>query len=84
MLEAMSYGCVPVVTNVSGVSDVIKHGINGIVTEIDNFKDIVQGIKKLEMDRNLLTEYGEKTVKQIMEKCNTEKFSNYLENVINR
>lgn len=84
MLEAMSYGCVPVVTNVSGVSDVILHDVNGIVSEIDQFKDMVQGIRKLEENRSLLSEYGKRAVMQIEKTCNRESFSAYMENVINR
>ena len=34
MLEAMASGCVPVVTDVSGVSDFIEDGVNGLVSDI--------------------------------------------------
>lgn len=84
MLEAMSKGCVPVVTNVSGVSDVVENEVNGIIAEVIDLDVLVQGISRLEKERVLLQEYGEKSKEQIRVKCNEEGFAKYLEEIVEK
>lgn len=78
MIESMSYGCVPVVTNVSGVSDVIQDKWNGFVVSVDDWEKLVDKIAYLEKDRNLLKEMGSRCRKQIKEKCSEREFVNKL------
>lgn len=48
LLEAMSFGCVPVVTDVrSGVNEVIRSGSNGFLVEIGNIPRFVEIIADL-------------------------------------
>ena len=44
MLEAMARGCVPVVTNVSGVADVVISRENGFISEIGDLDDMADNI----------------------------------------
>lgn len=82
MLEAMSKGVVPVVTNVSGVEDVIKHGENGLIYKVGDIEGIAEGICILDEKRNFLQEYGIASRKAIKEKCNVEAYIDYICNVM--
>jgi glycosyltransferase involved in cell wall biosynthesis len=58
MLEGMAEGCVPIVTGVSGTSEIIKYGENGYVVPVDGLFQMTQIIKMLESDRSLLSILG--------------------------
>lgn len=78
MIESMSYGCVPVVTDVSGVSDFIIDGWNGFVVPVEDWKRLIDKISILDKDRKLLEEMGNRSKQQIREKCSEEEFVNKL------
>ena len=69
MLEAMSYSCVPVVTDVSGVRDFIIDGVNGYIHECGNIQGISDSIVYLYNHRDIIQKYGQLARKQIEEKC---------------
>lgn len=58
MLEAMACGCVPVVTDVSGVSDVIEDGKNGFVVSVEHWLQTVDKIEILSNERKLIHSIG--------------------------
>ena len=78
MLEAMASGCVPVVTNVSGVEDFIESGVNGLIADVGDLRKIADYIAALDENRSLLTEYGHKCMSIVHEKCRLDK---YIENI---
>ncbi len=78
MLEAMLYGVVPVVTDVSGVSDVITHGYNGYVSCIQDISDIANNIKSLDENRHLLEVFGSRSKDIILEKCDYRKYIEFM------
>ncbi len=48
LLEAMSQGCIPIVSDIkSGIPEVINHGINGFKVEPGNFKKYADYIEEL-------------------------------------
>ncbi len=54
VLEALSYYCVPVLTDIeSGISEVIKHGENGLIAPIGDAEAFVANLQKLSKDRTL-------------------------------
>ena len=59
MLEAMSYGCVPVVTKVSGTEAVVQPGQNGFRHDIGDLKGIAHSIEQLSNDRSLVSKLGQ-------------------------
>ena len=84
MLEAMSYGCVPVVTDVSGAGEFIVNDGNGYICPVGDINEIAERIKILSDNREKLCEFGKKCVKIIVEKCNPEKYIEYwTNNVLN-
>ena len=82
MLEAMSYGCVPVVTDVSGAREFIVDGENGYICPVGAIEEIAECIKALAQNRRQLYEFGEKCATIIAEKCNPEKYIEYWINKI--
>jgi len=59
MLEAMSCGCIPVSTKVSGTAAVISDGLNGFTVPIGDMSTMSQIIESLANDRNLLRKASE-------------------------
>lgn len=82
MLEAMKSGCVPVVTNVSGVEDFIEHRVNGMISDIGDIEAIADSIEYLEKHRNMLDEFSRKCVDTISDKCNIKNYIDYVERLI--
>jgi Glycosyltransferase len=70
MLEAMVCGVVPVITDVSGVSDVIEDGKNGFVVPVDNWMETVDKIEMLDNNRELLYKASLYNMQLVREKCN--------------
>ncbi len=55
MLEAMSMGCVPVVTDLpGGIAETIENGINGFKCKLEEIDEFVNAIEKLNKNRDLL------------------------------
>lgn len=83
MLEAMSYGCVPVVTDVSGAREFIGDGENGYICPVGAIDKIAECIKLLAENREQLYKFSEKCSKVIAEKCNPQEYIEYwLNNVL--
>lgn len=55
LIETMSFGMVPVITNVGAMSSVVIDRQNGLFVKVKNTEDIVSSIKSLYVDSNLLT-----------------------------
>lgn len=78
MLEAMARGCVPVVTNVSGVDDFIENRKNGLVSNVGDMENIADNILFLDQNRNELIKYGRKCAAIVPNKCD---FNNYINDI---
>ena len=84
MLEAMSCGCVPVISNVGNVKDAAHDGENAFV--VDDYLDIeafVDRIHQLLDDEELRNEMSKNCVKLILEKYTLEKQTEIAKNIIN-
>ncbi|MCI9023421.1 MAG: glycosyltransferase family 4 protein [Dorea sp.] len=82
MLEAMASGCVPIVTNVSGVDDFIEPDINGLIADVGDLRKIAEHIAFLDKHRNVLSEYGYKCVNIVHEKCGLDKYIANIQEVL--
>ena len=78
MLEAMSYGVVPVVTDVSGVNDFIENRVNGCVSKVDDLDDMAENIKYLYDNREKLAEYGNICREEIRTRCRKSDYIDYI------
>ncbi|MBO5613022.1 MAG: glycosyltransferase family 4 protein [Prevotella sp.] len=67
LLETMGYGVVPVVTQVGSIPTVVKGGENGLFVKVKDVQSIVEAIRRLEQDRNLLARLSEKAENTIKE-----------------
>lgn len=75
MLEAMSYSCVPVVTDVSGVRDYIVNGVEGYIHQCGDIQGIANSIVYLHNHRDKISLIGQAARTQIEEKCNIDKYA---------
>ncbi len=78
MLEAMSYGLAPVVTDTSGVKNIITDGVNGYVCEILDMEALVQNIVKLANHPEQIREFGNKSREIVYENCNVKSYAKEL------
>lgn len=65
LLECMSFGLTPVVTNVGSISSCVKNDENGIIIKDHNSNDIVVAVEQLHHDRYKLYQLGNKSMDQI-------------------
>ena len=84
MLEAMSFACVPVVTDVSGVSEFITNEYNGCVCHVGDLDSIAKEMYRLGSHRELLSEYGGLCQNIIQTRCNPDDYMEYIDRVIQR
>lgn len=74
MLEAMGQGTCPLVTNVSGVSDVIQSGVNGYVCEIGDTHKMSQILNELFDSPNTLSAVSAKARLSILARGSLESY----------
>lgn len=74
MLEAMSFGCVPVVTDVSGAREFISHNGNGFIVDIGDLQGIVNYVELLDRDREKLQAFGDQNINLIRKRCNSKAY----------
>jgi glycosyltransferase involved in cell wall biosynthesis len=58
LLEAMACGLSCVATRVSGSEDIIRHGVNGLLVESENYHAMAQALLTLLLDPVLARKYG--------------------------
>lgn len=78
MLEAMSYGTVPVVTTVSGTEEFIQDGKNGFLSKTNDVEMMADNIAILEEQREQLVEFGSKARKIIKDKSGKKDYVEYM------
>ncbi|MCY6353987.1 glycosyltransferase [Clostridium sp. ZS2-4] len=82
MLEALGNGCVPVVTNVSGVKKFISNALNGFIVDIGDVVGIADNIEFLHFNREKLYEFGDKCINRVKEICSIEEYIKYLYSIL--
>ena len=82
MLEAMASGCVPVVTDVSGVADFIQVDNNGIICTVNDVEVIGKNLINLARDRSLLSKYGISSMEKVFSKCILDDYIDFMEQLI--
>ena len=74
LLETMSYGAVPVVTEVGSIPTVVKDGENGLFVKVKDVESICEALKKLDDDRSLLAKMSVEARKTIQENFSAAKY----------
>ena len=78
MLEAMRGGCVPLVTDVSGVRDYIHDGYSGFIFDFGDLFHTAEKVKFLDSNRQLLQEMGTAARQEVCTKCNVMDYADKL------
>ena len=68
LLEAMASGCGVVATRVSGVTDVVKHDITGLLVKPGNEQDLYQKMSELLNDEEKIRILGDNARKYVMKR----------------
>ena len=74
LLECMSYGVVPVTTNVGSISDVVEDRKNGLFIKVKDTDSIVEVLMNLNNDRKILSTLGNKARSTIFQNFNPHKY----------
>ena len=82
MLEAMYHGCVPVVTDVSGVDDFVEHKKNGIICQVNDIESMINEVEILAKDMETLKSYSERAHEVVCNKCDINKYVDKLLDLI--
>lgn len=84
MLEAMAQGCVPVLTDVSGVRDSIKNNYNGFIVERRDIETMIEKIHYLDSNRDVLVEFGKRTHSRMIDIYGNGKMIDKFEKIVSR
>ncbi len=74
LLENMSFGNVPIVTNVGSIGTVVSNGLNGIIVKKQSAEEIANSIEFLASDPGTLKKLGENARHQIFKNFNPKKY----------
>lgn len=78
LLECMSYGAVPVTTNVGSIGEVILNEKNGLIIKDHDAESIVEAVMRLDSDRYLLEQLGRGARETIFERFNPQTYISEL------
>lgn len=82
LLEAMSWGVVPVVTRTSGIGETVVDGINGYICEKEAVDSVISKIQILDRDREQLYGMAKACRKRVEERHDRKEYVKFLmENV---
>lgn len=75
LLECMSYGIAPVITDVGSVSTVVKDGDNGVIIQLKDSQSIVNAIAYLHSHRDILASLGRNARETIVRQFSPKEYS---------
>jgi glycosyltransferase involved in cell wall biosynthesis len=73
VLEAMRFGCVPIVTETCGCREAIRDGGNGFVVKLGDVATVSDRVLELDQDRVRLARMSEQAVRTVREEYSFEK-----------
>ena len=74
LLECMSYGAVPVTTNVGSIGDVVEDCKNGLFIKMKDTDSIIEALTNLNNDREMLSRLGNEARATIFQNFNPHKY----------
>jgi glycosyltransferase involved in cell wall biosynthesis len=83
LLESMSFGLVPITTNVGSINQVIHNGENGIIVKTHSSQEIEFAIEKLSKERMLMHKLSKNAKHHIFTNFNPELYINRLNEIYN-
>ena len=82
MLEAMSWGCVPVATDVSGARELLRHRANGWLCPAGEISAVAEGLTFLARRREKLPRWGAAARQTVREACDMQRYLDFLEKLL--
>ena len=83
LLESMSYGMVPIVTEVGSIKHVITNGVNGIFVKKYSFDDIAAAIERLSSDQAYMDLLSQNARQYIFDNYNSQEYIYRLNQIYN-
>ncbi len=81
LLECMSFGLVPITTNVGSIKHLIKNGINGIIIKTSSSEEIVNAVQNLLSDKEYLEGLSKNARQFIFSNFNPEEYIEKLNEI---
>ena len=81
LIESMSFGLVPITTNVGSIRYVIRDGINGIFVNTHSSEEIAYAIEKLSKDKEYMHELSKNARQYIFNNFNPEEYISRLNEI---
>lgn len=81
LLENMSFGNVPVVTDVGSIGSVVTDGINGIIVKRHSAEDIYAALNRLSNDYKLIKQLGDNARQHIFKHFDPENYFIHLNRI---
>lgn len=82
MLEAMSYGVVPVVTDVSGAEEFVINGESGYRVGTRDWNQMADRIEELSVRRDKIEAFGKHSMDIVRKKCNKDEYTEFVEALV--
>ena len=83
LLETMSFGCVPITTNVGSINTIVADGDNGLFIEVQSSEDIADKVRYLSQNRDILERMGHKAKETIITKFDPKSYITSLQEIYN-
>lgn len=74
LLQACSMGVPSITTNINGCNEIIKNKYNGLIIKPKNSEELLNAMKKILLDQNLLNRISNNARESIKDKFNRKKF----------
>ena len=84
LLECMAMGVPAIASNIAGIPELIKNGINGILVQPNDINALVDAIKILLIDEELRLFLGDNSRKSVCEEFDFEKSIDRIENLYHK
>jgi len=72
LLEAMSQGACPVVSDAGGMKELVRDGVDGVVVPRENVQALADAIRLLHADRDRVQRYAGSARQRVQEMCSPE------------
>lgn len=67
LLEAMSQGVCPIVSDAGGMKEAVRHGVDGLVTPVEDVQALADAIRSLYEQRERISEYSASAKQRIVD-----------------
>lgn len=82
LIEAMAHGCAVIATNAYGPAEIIDHGENGLLFEVENTNDLLTQIQKVYFDTNYLNKLQENGYNHVVKNYSIPKVKSKVETLL--